>query len=53
VNLLGFLLIAPASFFMAPVGANLAHSLDKRRLRLFFAAFIAVTAARMIWDALL
>ena len=52
VNLLGFFLIAPASFLMAPVGAWLAHSTDKKRLRIVFAAFIAVTAGRMLYDAL-
>lgn len=52
VNLLGFLLIAPTSFFAAPYGAELAHSIDRRRLRIVFAAFIALTTARMMWDAL-
>ena len=52
VNLLGFLLIAPVSFFMAPAGARLAHMTDKNRLRMVFALFIAITAARMLWDAL-
>jgi uncharacterized protein len=52
VNLLGFLLIAPVSFFMAPAGAHLAHMTDKNRLRMVFALFIAITAARMLWDAL-
>jgi uncharacterized membrane protein YfcA len=52
VNLLGFFLIAPASFLMAPAGAWLAHSTDKNRLRIVFAAFIAITAARMLYDAL-
>jgi uncharacterized membrane protein YfcA len=52
VNLLGFTLIAPASFIMAPAGAHLAHMTDKNRLRVVFALFIAVTAARMLWDAL-
>jgi uncharacterized protein len=52
VNLLGFLLIAPASYFMAPVGARLAHMTDRKRLRIVFAAFIAITAARMLYDAL-
>jgi uncharacterized membrane protein YfcA len=53
VNLLGFVLIAPASYLMAPVGARLAHAMDRKRLRLLFALFIAVTAGRMLWDALL
>jgi uncharacterized membrane protein YfcA len=52
VNVLGFLLIAPASFIMAPAGAHLAHMTDKNRLRIVFAIFIAATAARMLWDAL-
>ena len=52
VNLLGFVLIAPASYFMAPVGAYLAHEMDRKRLRVAFAFFIAVTAGRMLWDAL-
>jgi len=53
VNLLGFLLIAPASYLMAPVGAHFAHEMDRKRLRIIFAAFIALTAGRMLWDALL
>ena len=52
VNLLGNAHIAPASFLMAPAGAYLAHMTDKKRLRMVFAFFIAVTAARMLWDAL-
>jgi uncharacterized protein len=52
VNLLGFILIAPASYFVAPFGAQIAHSSDKAALRKMFAFFIAVTAARMLYDAL-
>jgi uncharacterized protein len=52
VNLLGFILIAPASYLMAPVGAHFAHEMDRKRLRIIFAAFIALTAVRMLWDAL-
>lgn len=52
VNLLGFILIAPASYFVAPYGAQIAHLTDVRRLRMLFAFFIAVTAARMLYDAL-
>ncbi len=51
VNLMGFALIAPASYFMAPIGAHLAHEMDKKRLRRVFAFFIAITAGRMLWDA--
>lgn len=53
VNLVGFALIAPASYFMAPVGAHFAHEMDRHKLRVTFAFFIALTAARMIWDALI
>ena len=52
VNLLGFILIAPASFLVAPFGAQIAHLTDVRRLRGVFAIFIAITTARMLWDAL-
>jgi len=52
VNLLGFILIAPASFLVAPVGAQLAHMTDVKRLRGVFALFISITTARMLWDAL-
>ncbi len=52
MNLLGFLLIAPVSFFAAPYGAHLAHEMDRKKLRAIFALFIAVTAARMLYDAL-
>ena len=51
-NLLGFLLIAPVAFFTAPAGAAIAHMADKNRLRKIFALFVAVTAAKMLWDAL-
>ncbi len=52
VNLLGFILIAPVSVLMAPVGAHVAHMMDKKRLKMMFALFIAVTAVRMLWDVL-
>jgi uncharacterized membrane protein YfcA len=52
VNLLGFVLIAPASYFVAPFGAQIAHDMDRGRLRQMFALFIGITAARMLYDAL-
>ena len=51
-NFLGFLLIAPVAFFTAPAGAAIAHMADRSRLRKMFALFVAVTAAKMLWDAL-
>ena len=50
VNWLGFLLIVPATVIAVPLGARLAHSLDPRPLRRVFAAFLAFTATRMLWD---
>jgi len=52
VNLLGFILIAPVSYFVAPLGAQIAHSTDKRSLRMMFAFFIFITAVKMLLDAL-
>ena len=52
VNLLGFLLISPVAFFTAPAGAHFAHMADRNRLRKLFALFVAVTAAKMLWDAM-
>lgn len=51
-NALAFLLIAPIAFFAAPFGAHIAHEMDRRKLRVVFAIFIAATAARMLYDAL-
>jgi uncharacterized membrane protein YfcA len=51
VNLLGFALVAPILLLMEPAGAALAHLVDLKRLRIVFAALIAITTARMLWDA--
>ncbi|MGH6877080.1 MAG: sulfite exporter TauE/SafE family protein [Rhizomicrobium sp.] len=52
VNLLAFALVAPILLLAEPAGAALAHMIDMKRLRLVFAALIAITTARMLWDAL-
>jgi uncharacterized protein len=52
VNLLGFAIIAPVAFFMAPYGASIAHMADTGRLRKMFALFVAITAVKMLWDAI-
>lgn len=52
VNLMGFILIAPVSFFIAPYGAHLAHSMDRALLRKVFAAAIAVTAGKMLYGVI-
>lgn len=52
VSLLGFAVIAPVSWRMAPLGARLAHSMDRRRLSAAFGVFLAIVAARMLYRAL-
>jgi len=52
VNLLGFVLIAPASYVVAPFGASIAHNMDRNKLRQMFALFIGITALKMLYDAL-
>jgi uncharacterized membrane protein YfcA len=48
VNLLGFALIVPATMLSTRWGAALAHSINAKRLRQVFAAFLAMTAVRML-----
>ena len=48
VSLLGFLLVAPTSTFLAPYGARLAHRTPKRRLEIFFGLFLLFTASRFL-----
>jgi uncharacterized membrane protein YfcA len=52
VSLLGFAVIAPMSWIVAPFGARLAHALDRRRLSAAFGLFLLVVAARMVYRAL-
>jgi uncharacterized membrane protein YfcA len=51
VSLLGFAVIAPISWLVAPFGARLAHTLDRRRLSSAFGLFLLVVAARMLYRA--
>jgi uncharacterized protein len=48
VSLPAVLIIAPISYLLAPWGAHLAHALNARYLKLAFAFFLAITAARML-----
>jgi len=50
VNLIGFALIVPTSMLAAPWGVKLAHAISPLLLKRLFAAFLAVTSARMIWS---
>jgi uncharacterized protein len=52
VNLLAFIVIAPAGLIAARFGTRIAHMTDRRKLRLLFAGVVAVLAARMLYDAL-
>jgi uncharacterized protein len=48
VSLVGFVLIAPATVLMAPIGARIAHGMSQRRLNLVFGIFLLVAATRMM-----
>ncbi|WP_418068071.1 sulfite exporter TauE/SafE family protein [Roseibium porphyridii] len=52
VNLVGFLLIIPASTLAAPLGAKIAHAIDPSKLKLVFALFLGFTGLRMIYGVL-
>ncbi|MCK9260427.1 MAG: sulfite exporter TauE/SafE family protein [Azoarcus sp.] len=52
INLLGWALIVPATMLTSAWGAALAHSIDARRLRQVFAAFLALTSLRMFYGLL-
>lgn len=52
VNVPAFLAIGALTVAMAPVGARLAHRLDKKLLKRLFGAMFAVIAVRMLWAGL-
>lgn len=52
VSLAGFAIVAPVAWLVAPLGARLAHSLDRRRLSAAFGVFLLVVAVRMLWRTL-
>jgi len=47
VNLLGFAVIAPATVLFAPLGARIAHALNRRQLSAAFGVFLLLVAVRM------
>jgi len=49
VSLAALLIVAPASAVMAPYGARLAHSIDKRRLSKLFGLFLCLVSLRMLY----
>jgi uncharacterized membrane protein YfcA len=48
VSLIGVVLIAPISSYVAPYGARLAHALSKRRLEIAFGCFLLAASVRFI-----
>jgi uncharacterized membrane protein YfcA len=52
VSLVGFALVAPVSWLVAPFGAKLAHSLDRRKLSAAFGLFLLIVATRMLYRVL-
>lgn len=52
VNLPALALVAPVSVMMAPIGAQVAHRLTRRRLSQLFGFFLLLAAARL-WASLL
>ena len=49
VSLPGFAVVAPVAWLIAPLGAQLAHSLDRRRLAAAFGAFLLLVSVRMLY----
>ncbi len=52
VSLIGLALVAPMSWLFAPLGAKLAHSLDRRKLSAAFGVFLLIVATRMLYRVL-
>ena len=48
VNLMGAVLVVPASVIAAPFGVRVAHGISKRKLELAFATFLALLSARFL-----
>lgn len=53
VNMAGFVCLAGAAVFLAPVGAMLAHKLNAARLKRAFAIGLLIVAANMIREAVM
>lgn len=53
VNMAGFVCLAGAAVFLAPVGASLAHKLNAARLKQAFAVGLLIVAANMIREAVM
>jgi len=49
VSFIGIAIIAPASYFAAPIGAKIAHSLDQKKLNLAFGLFLFFVSTQMLY----
>ncbi|MDE0851764.1 sulfite exporter TauE/SafE family protein [Yoonia sp.] len=52
VNLPAAVTLFSMSVLTAPYGAKIAHLMEPRKLKLAFAIFLAISAARMLWKSL-
>ncbi len=53
INLPAAVTISLATFFCAPIGVRVAHSLNPQRLRLTFAVFLFISAVKMLSETFL
>lgn len=53
INIPSAVIISVATFFFAPLGVKIAHSLNAQRLRIAFAVFLAISGAKMLSEAFL
>ncbi|MBL4894952.1 MAG: sulfite exporter TauE/SafE family protein [Emcibacter sp.] len=49
VNVIGFLILSPATFLAAPLGVRIAHALTQRQLSITFGSFLMIVAVRMLY----
>jgi len=50
VSVIGLVMIAPISSYVAPLGAQLAHAASKRTLEIGFGIFLILAALRFLWS---
>jgi uncharacterized membrane protein YfcA len=48
VSVIGVVMIAPISSYVAPFGARLAHALARRHLEIGFGVFLLIVSARFV-----
>ena len=53
VSLMGLAVLLPTTALLAPVGAKVAHYLNRELLRRLFGAFLLFIAGKMLWGALI